>query len=243
MGMGKAVTISSEVVEMVGKMCRIPASGSPIVLGVVVPDDTAFYIDQVMARVERQWRVRGWNEEDSYDDKMITVIRGLPNDYESCYKLWEQFEKLRFRNQVVVLLDAYHVYPTYLLNRLVVLGNKTETTPPMAPAPQLKVVEKPATDNVVNILDAIHRPTAPVVPATPIKLPRHYTTIQTSEQDARWFIQDVMAAHNLTTTVQSGNIGPSTTIFHKKDGSVDDRFEVTHYVDGKTASIMMIIGE
>ncbi len=193
--------LDQDQIQIVRKMCRVPASGSPIMIGIWAVD-TNRNIDAIVGDIKHERY--GARATDAIKDKSIAVITDFWPEHEDYWM--DMVGKYRFRNQLIFMLDPSRKYSPQWLSRLAIINPVAE----------------------------------PVCPAAWRKHLRTFTTINTNHRDARKFIEDVEVKYDLR-AVESGD-GLKHVVFHKADGTIDDRFDVALlYNDG--AMINMMLGE
>lgn len=255
--------LDQDQIELVHKMCRVPASGSPIMIGIWAVD-TNRNIDAIMGDIKHERF--GARATAAIRDKSIAVITDFWPEHEGYWM--DMVGKYRFRNQLIFMLDPYRKYSPQWLSRLAIINDRPGQLTPIdkSGAYTPPVSEKHRQEIIANI-DAMasrlrsfepmeikvdlddFKPGLDVVagggtelvhPAAWQKSVRFYTTLQTNHRDARNFIKDVAAKYDLR--AEERGDGLTHVSFYKADGTVDDRFEVT-FLYQDAASINMILGE
>jgi hypothetical protein len=119
--------IDANEIKIVRRMCARPASGSPIVIGVYADDNNA-NIEAIMGP-DIKYRTLGAKALDAINDKEITVLVDFWPEHE--IEWMRNFDKLRFRNQVIIMLDPGQPYSERFLSRIAVLGHRPVESPPV----------------------------------------------------------------------------------------------------------------
>jgi len=120
--------IDQEQIELVRKMCKRPASGSPIVIG-IWGDDRTSTVESIMGP-DIKYRMLGAKALDAINDKEITVLVDFWPEHETEWT--RHFDQLRFRNQVIIMLDPGQPYGERFLSRIALVGEREpKPTPPV----------------------------------------------------------------------------------------------------------------
>lgn len=204
--------IGEKQIAIVRGMCKRPASGSAIVVGVWL-DDSIRNIEEMMG-TDIKYRVLGALATDALDDKAITVITDFWPEHQEYW--WKQIEKLRFRNQLIFMLQPGLQYQEWFLNRIAQIAPPTPATKlswlhdeqPIQ-TPRQAVIETKV-EKVVNFRKSLNA----------------YTSMQTNHRDARNFVLDIEAKYDLEPRSTFSGGGLESVAFYNAAGEADRRFIV-----------------
>lgn len=99
-------------IEIVRKMCRVQASGSPIILGIYSPYGVVTKDQMVEIMGHDNFRLLDFADHEFEDDRMISVINDVNRqDGEFIRGITS---RLRFRNQIICILSGSDHTPQFL---------------------------------------------------------------------------------------------------------------------------------